>query len=133
MIIPLLLFISVATFQNLSSFTDKECEISGFLYRADDGRVILSETPNLKSCCVGSKAKAKEQVVCIGQLDVLPTTLSTLRGVLSLKDQTFVLEDAHIALSNKIPWKTLTFASLLILTFVLFQRKDAKVQRRKGK
>lgn len=43
--------------------TPQEVQIRGFLYRADDGRWVLAEEPNLKSCCIGASHNAERQVV----------------------------------------------------------------------
>lgn len=60
-------------------------EMRGFIYSAEDGRKILSPTPNLKTCCVGSQAKIADQIV-IGSYHTLPNTTKaiTLRGKLSV-------------------------------------------------
>ncbi len=38
-------------------------KVRGFLYRAEDGRLILSKMPNLKSCCVGAAHLQDGQII----------------------------------------------------------------------
>lgn len=45
-------------------------EIKGFLYRSSEGMTILAAEPNLKSCCIGSKNKAHQQIVVAGNLSL---------------------------------------------------------------
>ena len=67
----------------------QEVEMRGFLYTAPDGRLILADEPNLKTCCVGSPHKKQEQVTIIGG-EHLPKTnrAVTLKGTFSPTDRT---------------------------------------------
>ena len=74
------------SFHELShEVNENQIEICGFIYQADDGRTILASQPDLKSCCVGTSQKMRQQLV-IEDLDRLPSTNQavTLRGTFYL-------------------------------------------------
>lgn len=51
---------------DLAVYHQREIKIRGFIYQADNGRVILAEAPDLKSCCVGAQHKVARQLVVTG-------------------------------------------------------------------
>lgn len=68
--------------------TGHEVQVRGFLYRANDGRWILSDQPGLKSCCVGSASKIQSQVVVDGPLEFEGSARPVvLKGTLSVHPQ----------------------------------------------
>jgi hypothetical protein len=52
----------------IQEFHGKEVIVRGFLFQTLDGNWILSETPNVKSCCAGSPSKATKQIFLEGNL-----------------------------------------------------------------
>ena len=59
--------------------------IRGFLYSADGDNYVLADRPNLRSCCIGKKAKMNNQISVNGlQLHSLPSSALTLEGVLKV-------------------------------------------------
>lgn len=64
-------------------FDRQEIEIRGFLYQATDGRWLLAEEPNLKTCCVGASHQATRQVTLHGEGDSFPIGFAvTVQGIL---------------------------------------------------
>ncbi len=61
----------------------KRVKIRGFLYSNQKNEWILSSEPNLKSCCVGSKEKAKQQIFLIdAEIDKhLNNLISEVEGI----------------------------------------------------
>lgn len=59
-----LTFYEIATWndEQMTSWSGRQVTISGFLYQSPTNEWILSALPNLKSCCVGSHQKKKEQI-----------------------------------------------------------------------
>lgn len=56
-------------------------ELKGYLYRDSEGRVVLTDTPNLKSCCLGKTDVSK--IYLSGNFpEELPVQLSTVKGTL---------------------------------------------------
>lgn len=87
-------------------------EIRGFAYQASDGSWILSPDPQLKSCCIGSKAKAKQQILLSGDFSTPPKARAlVVEGTLQI-DPTreigyYSLHNARIiANEGAFPWRT---------------------------
>lgn len=56
-------------------------ELRGYLYRDSEGNVVLTDTPNLKSCCVGKPEVSK--IYLSGSFpEKLPVQLSIVKGKL---------------------------------------------------
>lgn len=117
-------------------YHERNVRIRGFLYQTQDGRWILSAEPNLKTCCVGSPAKALQQILVTG--DFAKETLEpvTVEGIFLVEPvngpkgtgQLFKLENAKIyqERSGGIPYGTLAIASLVlggIAFFWVYRRK----------
>lgn len=69
-------------------------ELRGYLYRDSEGNVVLTDTPHLKSCCVGKPEVSK--IYLSGSFpEKLPVQLSVVRGTLKGVN----LEDAEIVSS----------------------------------
>lgn len=49
--------------RSLSDYHQHEVRMRGFVYRAEDGRWVLSPEPQLKTCCIGSGPKIAQQVI----------------------------------------------------------------------
>jgi hypothetical protein len=60
---------------------NQQIELRGYLYRDSEGNVVLTDTPNLKSCCVGKPEVSK--IYLAGSFpEKLPVQLSIVRGTL---------------------------------------------------
>lgn len=66
---------------------DESVQLRGFLYQTSGGEWILSDEPNLKSCCIGKGPKASKQVFLAGKESTfLPYQVINLEGALAMKD-----------------------------------------------
>lgn len=59
----------------------QQIELRGYLYRDSEGNVVLTDTPNLKSCCVG-KPEVSKTYLSGSFPEKLPVQLSVVRGTL---------------------------------------------------
>jgi len=67
---------------------NREITIRGFLYATQDGRWILSSEPNLKTCCVGSAHKAKDQIFLDSTFKDIPSSgVVQVQGLLMVVPQ----------------------------------------------
>lgn len=63
---------------------EETVEVKGFLYKSAGGVWILSEEPNLRSCCVGKESKSDSQILLPEAYDsALENHLVTFQGFLS--------------------------------------------------
>jgi hypothetical protein len=124
------------TFNDLNkhhTFEGKAVEIKGFLYKGNEG-MILSNEPNLKTCCVGSKNKRNKQILILGEL--LLTDLHfpvTVTGIFYTKDENeseeifsyYFLEQAAVVTreeSNGYSYYLILASGLLLGSLVLINR-----------
>jgi hypothetical protein len=55
--------------------------LRGFLYKTTNGSWVLSQEPNLKSCCVGAQSKVMKQIYLFGELpDVASSAVAEVTG-----------------------------------------------------
>lgn len=54
--------------QKVGKFSHQKVRIRGFIFKSDSGEWILAAEPNLKSCCVGSRERANQQIVILGEV-----------------------------------------------------------------
>lgn len=107
--------------QHFENFHQKQIRIRGFLYRAEDGRLILAEHPNLKSCCVASQKNLKSQLIVTG--NVSPPTYGQavfLEGKLVAKGDAFILENATEITKDR-SLMPLIFSLALFITYFIFR------------
>lgn len=65
----------------------KKIKIKGFLFEGEDGTKILSNEPNLRTCCAGALAKRDKQILVVGELKKFsPANVITLEGRLELNE-----------------------------------------------
>lgn len=120
----------LVTFEDLQGKDRQEVELRGFLYRSPDGRVILANEPNLKTCCVGSSRKISSQLVVKGDFPSnLPSTAVTMQGHLThslVRDdegnliQSYQLTDARVLTDVASGWRLTWMMLIMGLCFGLF-------------
>ena len=71
----------------LAHVDQQQVRIRGFLYKADDGRLILAAEPNLKSCCVASTTTINRQIIVSTDADLSPK-----QNVAVLMEGKFIVE-----------------------------------------
>lgn len=119
--------------QELQDLSGTTLRLRGFLYKSDDGRLIASSEPDLKSCCVGTEGKIRNQVVLHGGISPQNVPFPvTVQGVFHF-DPVFQNGKltAYAALMNAelvpeeegFPWPLLLVAVFLFLTWVVVRRK----------
>lgn len=88
---------------------NQSVELKGYLYRDSEGAVVLTDTPNLKSCCVGKPEVFK--IYLSGSFpEKLPVQLSVVRGNLQGNN----LEEAEL-ISSSGPGASLVIAGLFLV------------------
>ena len=94
-LLPILLtFVPLNEFpESVGRFVGQEVEIKGFLYEGQDGWV-LTDKPNLKSCCVG---KCEKRIRVWGEgLVAAPDRVVTLKGILAENESGYQLSEAKL-------------------------------------
>ena len=73
-------------------FLDQVIAVRGFLYRSENGKWVLADTPNLKSCCIGNTKNPSRQIYVepIASLASSPGAATTLSGRLAITASTGV-------------------------------------------
>lgn len=79
-----------------SLYEEKQVTIRGFYYQTADGHHFLADQPNLKSCCVGSEKKKKEQIQLISAI----APKSTFKAITVRGDFNFDSDSKQIFLDN---------------------------------
>lgn len=110
-------------------WADQKIEIRGFLYRMEEGQLILAAEPNLKSCCVGT-AKNRNKQITIKSDDLVPrSTVVELQGTLIMRDGYFLLDNASEKKKPPTNYLTVFLGGLGILGGTLYLRKRGKSHR----
>lgn len=114
--------------RNLCDYHQKDVQIRGFLYQREDGTLILSSEPNLKTCCLGSKDKISQQVIVESQIAYVPSSRSvTMQGYFSISPkwerdgtmtQLYKLEKA-IVIPNSWPISSIVFIGIIVFAGLL--------------
>lgn len=74
--------------ETLNHADGKVVEIRGFLYEDKQGKKILSNEPNLRTCCVGAKSKRKKQILVTGKIGSFsPQYPITLQGLFYIAEE----------------------------------------------
>lgn len=92
--------------QQISPGSDGLVSVRGFLYQTPEGLWVLSQEPNLKSCCSGSKGKVMEQIYLEGHLPI-----NSFQGVL-LVSGVFEIDPRHNQKGELIRYYTMKEVSL---------------------
>ena len=99
---------------------DEQVQLRGFAYETPGGEWILSSDPHLKSCCIGSVAKADQQVVLHG-LSALPGKgkVVVVEGMLSLhlerETGRYTMDNPRIIENASYPWLTLSLGTFFLI------------------
>lgn len=111
--------------------------LRGFLYSDGDGGWILSDEPNLKSCCVGSTSKVMRQVYLEGDFtDSNPGVVVAIKGDLQVAPkysvggdllQYYTLKEASAAVEDhpnlSLAWLGFPLIVILLLLRYRHQRQ----------
>lgn len=130
------------TFQDLENKeTVERCdrryvEVKGFLYKTKGGDYVLASSPNLKTCCTGSKENVRKQIYPTGDLPFHPSRRSVkLRGTFKVKPRKddagnlkklYHLENSSLIMkeSPAVPTSLMTIGAIAISSVLLcFARK----------
>lgn len=105
--------------------------IKGFLCKSKENKWFLASEPDLKTCCIGAKAKICSQIALNHSFsDKLLNSFASIRGVLDVAPevdnqlelvQLFQFTDIEMA-NDRFPWKTVSvlLAGIGILGLFLF-------------
>ncbi|MFN0064630.1 MAG: hypothetical protein ACKVOH_00150, partial [Chlamydiales bacterium] len=58
--------------RDASQVSEDKAQIKGFLFATSDGKWVLSQEPNLKTCCVGKPTKSESQIFLEGDFFEYP-------------------------------------------------------------
>lgn len=100
-------------FTDLQDHINEEITIRGFLYESQDGSYVLAPQPNLRSCCVGSDAKAKEQIVVNGSFEGRDKPV-TIYGFLEQDHSHYILQEPMLVHDEGYEWPFLTFTVVAV-------------------
>ena len=92
----------------------KEITIRGFLYRTDDSWILAAQ-PNLRSCCVGQGAAAKNQISVVGFTSDIDNRVSAveLKGTFKIDDRgRYLLENGSIVQDENHQYRNVLFLIL---------------------
>jgi cytochrome oxidase assembly protein ShyY1 len=113
------------TFQEVietpETYANQHVEVRGYLYRDPKGQVILSDTPNMRSCCFG-KAEIR-QISLAGEFpEELPNQVASVEGELKVAGKPY-LENAKITSSSHSYGLWIMMGVPLAILAFLFLRK----------
>jgi hypothetical protein len=93
-----------------------ELQLKGFIYPSPDGEWILSQEPNLRSCCVGAAHKASSQVVLQGNFSEYSSDIPLfVRGIFHCTEGKYTLSDAQAIQKHTFPTWTLCLGIVCLL------------------
>jgi len=121
----------------LLSFPVGEPTVRGFLYQTQEGSWIVSQEPNLKTCCVGAAHKADSQIEVEGTFPESAINKAvTLKGDWVVQGESYRLVGAEIVAEEKSSWLFLGLCAIGIIAIPFLKRRDAKTKeaqrRRQG-
>jgi hypothetical protein len=119
--------------QAMGLVNGKRIKIRGFLYLSPSGDWILAAEPDLKSCCIGSKSKANQQIFLDGHFDPqLVNYAHEISGVIHIdaKDQEeryYYLQKAVLLKKNRdystIAIGVIVFGICICVMVIFFRNK----------
>lgn len=72
--------------ERLQPWIGEPTTLRGFLYKSTDGRWVLSDQPDLKTCCVGTSNHLLKQVTLLGTFDApSPSSVVSVKGIFSVE------------------------------------------------
>lgn len=117
----------------LQPYQHQEVSIRGFVYRTQDGKVVLAAEPNLKSCCVANRGTIARQVILEGSNLPLSNdgrvkevqgrfAIEPLKNINGDWEKIFVLYDAMIIDKNhqKHPWLVYFLLGGIFIIAIIF-------------
>lgn len=104
-------------------YENQTVTIRGFLYRDEQGHLLLADQPHLKSCCIHKTAHLKIEAEEPAHLN--PSVVAEVTGTLTRKENFFVLSDSRV--SSQAANLSLVYVAmgvtLLIAAIVLILKK----------
>lgn len=86
-------------------FDQQQIQARGFLYRMEDGELVLSTQPGLKSCCIGREELRQQQIFVYSNQPLEPgQRVVTLNGLFRVLPQRYVLEQAVLVAEKPTSW-----------------------------
>lgn len=115
--------------------------IRGFLVYLEDGKAVLTDLPNLKSCCIGKEDKRLNQVAVDGLIEQVPEHQAVaLKGTLRIHSANDSLGNPklHFSLQNPVLLKSsqaglLTYGLIIGAAFsaiLLFYKITSWIRKR---
>lgn len=120
-------------------YHNKLIQIKGFIYKSTDNQLYLSQEPNLKSCCIGSKNKRQSQIL-LSNINIVSDNdytnnqhvkIITGKLIQDPVQKTFIMENPSIQdLSKSFPITSVIIIIIFILlTITLILIKSYKNKR----
>lgn len=114
-----------------NSFQNQSVIIRGFVYPYNQ-HTLLSSQPNLKTCCIGTSNKLKEQIILSDfSLHIDQAYAVNLQGILKIEPrynetgtllQYYVLEKPSLVQNSESPQSVWLLILLFVLIFLVFSR-----------
>ncbi|MCH9624961.1 MAG: hypothetical protein S4CHLAM123_01230 [Chlamydiales bacterium] len=94
--------------------------LTGFLFQTEESNWILSNEPDLKTCCIGAKHKRESQITLLGNFSNYTEHLPLkVTGTLHKNEMgSYALSDANITQNISFPYWTVGIVGSLLLAFV---------------
>lgn len=112
-------------------YNHQRVELRGFLYRNQEGELVLSHRPDLKSCCIGSKALINQQIFIHGP--IIPSSQAiTLKGIFQIEPKydekgqmirIYSLKEAEIVPTKHSYWMFFLIIAICLFCFCVYFRK----------
>lgn len=96
-----------------AQYENKSLEVRGFVYRGEEGNFFLSDTPNVRSCCLHKVTKLQMD----GKFEEIPKQAVSVNGKLVMKGQPILMEAKLQASPSLTP--LLWLPAVLILLYAL--------------
>lgn len=117
----------------IHSLDNEPVILKGFLYQTQDGKWLLSQTPNAKHCCIQNLEQETSSIYVAIKEDFTNSFSGqavTLKGVLKPYFNTYILEKPTFEHSKKhLPFFSLSWLLLgiVIILFILIKRKKSSI------
>jgi hypothetical protein len=106
----------------LNAYEGELAQVRGFAYQTPQGMWILSEDPQLKSCCAGAPAKAGRQIFLAGEFTSLPKAQAiALKGTLTHREGQHYLQNASTVSDAASLWSTFFLALGILFAIAAYK------------